>query len=169
MTEIYFCPVCGQELVGELPCQTCSVRTRRAVVQKELEERREVFQRQAPVSEDLQHFLGHNGIRGEAREKALEMMGALLGAGLHLIDAFPMWVCYDSERGERIFADVFFELGKARLLWKDIGSKETTETVLELCSGAGVSAHFPFAYKEPTNGQKREAKLQDWRGRRPWR
>ena len=152
MTEVVFCPECGLELVGGKPCWTCEQRVKRAVAQQERDERREAFQRQAPVSEDLQHFLGHNGIRGEAREKALEMMGALLGVGFHLIDAFPMWVCYDSERGERIFADVFFELGKARLLWKDIGSEETTEAVLELCSGAGVSAHFPFAYKEPTNG-----------------
>ena len=78
-----------------------------------------------------------------------------------MIDAFPMWVGYDSERGERIFADVFFELGKARLLWKDIGSEETAEAVLELCSRAGVPAYFPFAFKEPTNGQKREAKAEE--------
>ena len=114
-----------------------------------------------PVSVELGRYLNRNNIRGADREKALGMMDALLGAGFHLIDAYPMWVCYHSERGERIFADVFFEIGKARLLWKDIGSEETTKAVLEFCSRTGVPAYYPFGYKETTNGQEREAKAQE--------
>ena len=49
------------------------------------------------------------------------MMEDLLGAGFHLIDVFPMWVSYDSAKGERMFADCFFDPGKCRLLWKGIG------------------------------------------------
>ena len=42
----------------------------------------------------------------------MEMMEDLLGVGFHLIDAFPMWVSYDSAKGERVFADCFFDPGK---------------------------------------------------------
>ncbi len=54
-----------------------------------------------PVAMELGRYLNRNNIRGADREEALGMMDALLGTGFHLIDAFPMWVCYDSER-ERI-------------------------------------------------------------------
>ena len=107
-----------------------------------------------PVSAELGLYLNRSNIRGADRERALEVMDALVRAGFHLIETFPMWVCYDSTKGERIFADVFFELGKARLLWKDIGSDETADAILEVCSRTGVPAYFPFGYKEATNVQK---------------
>ncbi len=74
------------------------------------------------------------------------MMEDLLGAGFHLIDAFPMWVLYDSAKGERVFADCFFDPGKCRLLWKGIGSEETEKAVLDICSGLGIEGCFPFPY-----------------------
>lgn len=152
MTEVVFCPECGLELVGDKPCWTCEQRVKLAVAQQEREERREAFQRQAPVSEELQKYLNRNNVRGEAREKALGMMGALNGVGFNVHSSFPWWMTWTSEKGEEVFADSFFDPGKCRLLWKDLGSEETGEAVLELCSRAGVPAYFPFAYKEPTNG-----------------
>ncbi len=72
------------------------------------------------------------------------MMEDLLGAGFHLIDAFPMWLTCDSAKGERVFADCFFDPGKCRLLWKDIGSEEAEKAVLDICSGLGIEGYFPF-------------------------
>jgi len=39
------------------------------------------------------------------------MMEDLLGAGFHTIDRFPMWLPCDSAKGERVFADCFFDPG----------------------------------------------------------
>ncbi len=44
-----------------------------------------------------------NGIRGEVKSQALQMMEDLLGADFHLIDAFPMWLSYDSAKRERAY------------------------------------------------------------------
>ncbi len=98
------------------------------------------------ISVELQRYIGSNGIRGEVQSQALQMMEDLLGAGFHTIDAFPMWVSYDSAKGERVFADCFFDPGKCRLLWKDIGSEETEKAVLDICSGLGIEGYFPFPY-----------------------
>ncbi len=73
------------------------------------------------------------------------MMEDLLGAGFPLIDAFPMWVSYDSAKG-RVFADCFFDPGKCRLLWKDIGSEKAEKAVLDICSGLGIEGYVPFPY-----------------------
>jgi len=69
-----------------------------------------------------------------------------LGAGFHTIDAFPLWVSYDSAKGERVFADCFFDQGNCRLLWKDTGSEETEKVVLDICSALGIEGCFPFPY-----------------------
>ncbi len=98
------------------------------------------------ISVELQRYMGSNGIRGEVQSQALQMMEDLLGAGFHLIDAFPMWVSYDSAKGERVFADCFFDPGKCRLLWKDIGSEEMEKGVLDIWSGLGIEGYFPFPY-----------------------
>ena len=66
------------------------------------------------------------------------MMEDLLGAGFHTIDAFLMWVSYDSHKEERVFADCFFDPGKCRLSRKNIGSEETEKVVLDIFSGLGL-------------------------------
>ena len=76
----------------------------------------------------------------------MQMMEDLLGAGFHTIDAFPMWLSYDSAKEERVFADCFFDLGKCRLLWKGIGSEETEKAVLDICYGLGIESNCPFPY-----------------------
>ena len=96
------------------------------------------------ISVELQRNMGSNGIRGEVQSQALQMMEDLLGAGFHTIDAFPMWLSYDSAKGERVFADCFFDLGECRLLWKNFGSEDTEKTVLDICSGLGIEGYFPF-------------------------
>ncbi len=48
------------------------------------------------ISVELQRYMGSNGIRGEVKSQALQMMEDLLGAGFHTIDAFPMSLSYDS-------------------------------------------------------------------------
>ncbi len=74
----------------------------------------------------------------------MQMMEDLLGAGFHTIDAFPMWLSYDSAKGERVFADCFFDPGKCRLLGKGIGLEETEKAVLDICSGLGIEGYIPF-------------------------
>ena len=49
---------------------------------------------------------GSTGIPGEVKSQALQMMEDLRGAGFHLIDAFPMWVPYDSAKRERVLKSV---------------------------------------------------------------
>ncbi len=90
--------------------------------------------------------MGSNGIRGEVKIQALQMMEDLLVAWFHTIEPFPMWLSYESAKGERVFADCFFEPGKCRLLWKGIGSEETEKVVLDICSGLGIEGCFPFPY-----------------------
>ncbi len=74
------------------------------------------------------------------------MLEDLLGAGFHLIEAFPMWLTCDSAKRERVFADCFFDPGKCRLLWKNIGSEEMEKVVLDICSGLGIGGCLPFPY-----------------------
>ena len=50
------------------------------------------------ISVELQRYMGSNAIRGEVKSQALQMMEDLLGAGFHTIDAFPMWLSYDSAK-----------------------------------------------------------------------
>ncbi len=76
----------------------------------------------------------------------MQMMEDLLGAGFHTIDAFPMWLSYDSAKGERVFADCFFDPGKCRLFGKGIGSEETEKAVLDIYSELGIEGCFPFPY-----------------------
>ncbi len=98
------------------------------------------------ISVELQRYMGSNGIRGEVQSQALQMMEDLLGAGFHTVDAFPMWLSYDSAKGERVFADCFFDPGKCRLLWKGIGSEETEKVVLDICCGLVIEGCFPLPY-----------------------
>ncbi len=100
------------------------------------------------ISVELQRYMGSNGIRGEVKSQALQMMEDLLGAGFHTIGAFPMWLTCDSAKGERVFADCFFDTGTCRLLWKSIGSEETEKAVLDICSGLGIEGYFPFPYSD---------------------
>ena len=74
------------------------------------------------------------------------MMEDPLGAGFHTIDAFPMWLTCDGAKGERAFADCFFEPGKCRLLWKNIGSDGMEKGVLDIWTGFGIKGYFPFPY-----------------------
>ena len=82
MTEIHFCPVCRQEVVGDRDCPVCASHNRDARRQETMTLKAAVPI--ANVPEDLEHFLGHNGIRGEQREDALAMMGALKGVGFNV-------------------------------------------------------------------------------------
>ena len=76
------------------------------------------------ISVELHRYMGSNGIRGEVKSQALQMMEDLFGAGFHLIDTFPMWLSYDSAKGKRVFADCFSDPGEWRLLWKNMGRRD---------------------------------------------
>ena len=154
----YFCPACGQELAPDETCSVCAGRVKYGH-RKDIAVRNRAFPKAPTLNEDLQKYLSRNGITGDRREKGLAAMNALGKVGFQTSHC-PWWLQWDSPDGERVFADFFFssDIGKARLLWKDMGSEETLEAVLEICSGIGVSAYFPFAYKESTNGKKGESK-----------
>ena len=99
------------------------------------------------VPEHLQRYITSNNIRGEHLAKALEMMDSLFHVGFGPSHC-AWWLQWDSDVGERVFADCFFMPGVCRLLWKDKGSAEAEAKVLGLCDQAEVDGCFPFRWRE---------------------
>jgi len=92
-------------------------------------------------------FLGRRRISGRQRTLAQKQRSALLDQGFEIIDLFVMLLALDTPDGKnRVFVDVFEDLGKARLLWKHTERASMSDAVFALgkCADAEVPAYFPF-------------------------
>lgn len=98
---------------------------------------------------ELDKYLNRLHLHGEVRQQCLAMMLMVGTADFKNLteSGIVWWLVYDSPRGERVFADVFFEPGFCRLLWKDKGSAETKAEVLHELDLRGVEGIFPFEPK----------------------
>lgn len=98
------------------------------------------------VSGELQKFLARQHLSDDDQQLCLLMMILVARAGFVGLGESKIvsWLAYDSPYGERVFADVFFEPGRCRLLWKDIGSEETAQDLLHQLELQEVDAYFPF-------------------------
>lgn len=92
-------------------------------------------------------FLGRRSISRRRRTLAQKQRSALLDQGFEAIDLFVMWLELKTPDGKnQVFADVFEDEGKARLLWKHTERATMSDAVFVLgkCAEAEVPAYFPF-------------------------
>lgn len=127
------------------PCRGCESLVRHMKMQVERgdrEERRQTLTYRG--TPELGMYLNRMRMPEAVRIECLIRMDALVGAGLKTSDRQHHWVVYDSDAGERVFADVFNDPGKCILLWKDKGSVATAQKVLDIMSSLELPAYFPY-------------------------